>query len=153
MTASELTSEVISMEPAMIRTARTLTKDPDSALDLVQDTYLRVLLHGGSIKHSGNIPGWLYRVMKNRFMDNMNERQFFLRQEIEEINEPSVYMADENEILATIDGLPDHYRRVFKLHIDGYTIKEISSMTRIPIGTIKCSLHRGRKILAKLLDL
>ncbi|MCY7680981.1 sigma-70 family RNA polymerase sigma factor [Bacillus pumilus] len=48
--------------------------------------------------------------------------------------------------------LPDKYRSVIVLkYIDELSLKEISEILNIPVGTVKTRIHRGREALRKQL--
>ena len=60
----------------------------------------------------------------------------------------------DSEVKDALGELPDKFRQVVLLDVEGFSYKEIAEMLDIPIGTVMSRLHRGRKFLQKrLLDL
>jgi len=54
--------------------------------------------------------------------------------------------------LHAIESLPFEFRSVVILTlVEGFSYKETAEILDIPIGTVMSRLHRGRKILQKLL--
>ena len=59
----------------------------------------------------------------------------------------------DNELRDAIMELPQKIRTVIVLHyIEGYGIEEIGYMIKIPSGTVKSRLHKGRKLLRNMLQ-
>jgi RNA polymerase sigma-70 factor (ECF subfamily) len=56
------------------------------------------------------------------------------------------------DVLRAIESLPLEFRSVVILTlVEGFSYKETAEILDIPIGTVMSRLHRGRKILQKLL--
>lgn len=59
---------------------------------------------------------------------------------------------EENDIIRTIEQLPDGYRAVFLLHaVDGYSHKEIGTQLGIAEGTSRSQYFKARNLLQELL--
>ena len=59
----------------------------------------------------------------------------------------------DRELREAIMELPQKIRMVIVLHyIEGYGVEEIGYMMRIPTGTVKSRLHKGRRLLKDALD-
>ena len=58
----------------------------------------------------------------------------------------------EAEVKDAVEQLPDNFRMAVLLaDVEGFSYKEIAEIMDIPIGTVMSRLHRGRKLLEKLL--
>src|SRR5207248_8541593 len=53
------------------------------------------------------------------------------------------------EVKDALGDLPEKFRSVVLLAVEGFSYKEIAEMLGIPIGTVMSRLHRGRKFLQK----
>jgi RNA polymerase sigma-70 factor (ECF subfamily) len=59
---------------------------------------------------------------------------------------------DNEQIAGALQHLPAEYRVVSTLYLmEDLSYGEISDILRIPMGTVRSRLHRGRNILKKLL--
>ena len=59
---------------------------------------------------------------------------------------------DAEHIAAAMKELPSEYRVVTALYfMDEFSYREIADIIDCPVGTVRSRLHRGRKILQKLL--
>ena len=60
----------------------------------------------------------------------------------------------DSEVTTALEELPERFRSVVLLDVEGFSYKEIAEMLEIPIGTVMSRLHRGRKFLqTRLYDL
>jgi RNA polymerase sigma-70 factor (ECF subfamily) len=58
----------------------------------------------------------------------------------------------DDEVKNALEELPDMFRLpVLLSDVDGFSYKEIAEMLDVPIGTVMSRLHRGRKMMQKLL--
>ena len=62
-------NEFMPHHDAMYNFAFRLTYDEDNAKDLVQDTYLKAYRFAESFQEGTNAKAWLYRILKNSFID------------------------------------------------------------------------------------
>src|SRR5260370_26942012 len=61
--------EALTHLDTLYRGALRLTRDPDSAQDLVQEAYLRALRYQHSYQAGTNMKAWLFAIMRNLFSD------------------------------------------------------------------------------------
>jgi RNA polymerase sigma-70 factor (ECF subfamily) len=62
--------------------------------------------------------------------------------------EPIPTMLTDDAILAALDNVPEHFRKVLLLvDVEEFSYKEVSSILGIPLGTVMSRLNRGRKLL------
>lgn len=143
MTVGELYREY---EPSLNRFARRLCRDKDEADDLVQDTFLRamgnrMLLEG---LHPSKRRAWLYRTMKNLFIDRERNRQreAALR---EELQQHLVTHADPVVLMSLpelFNRIPVQYRDLLhRRYVQGMTGDQIAAELGIPPATVRSRLH------------
>jgi RNA polymerase sigma factor (sigma-70 family) len=139
--------------------AVTLTKDQESAKDLLQETMYRALANHDKYSVGTNIKAWLYTIMRNIFINNYRRKakqntifdnssnDFLLdynQSTIDNGAESSLRMKD---IHAAIHGLPDIFKQPFMLYFEGYKYHEIAHALDEPLGTIKSRIHFARRLL------
>jgi RNA polymerase sigma-70 factor (ECF subfamily) len=139
-------------EGKLHRYAVNLARDHDRADDLVQETLIRAM--GNLVLLQQLKPyqrqAWMYRVLKNLFIDGERRRQ---RQEAlyEHLAwEAELDSAPASTMLARemIDLVPERYRDVLHRHyILGQTSEEIGSVYGIPAATVRSRLYLARKWL------
>jgi RNA polymerase sigma-70 factor (ECF subfamily) len=169
-------TEALSFLDALYRTALRMTRSEADAEDLVQETYIRAFRFREQFTPGTNLKAWLFRILTNTFINTYRRRQTQPEfTELEGVDEFSLYkrMSDlktssgagnpetevldglvDSEVKDALGDLPEKFRQVVLLDVEGFSYKEIAEMLDITIGTVMSRLHRGRKFLQKrLLDL
>ena len=163
MTQYEFNNSLLEMKSNLQRFAMSLTSDRDTALDLVQDTYLKAITYKDKFVDYTNLKAWVFTIMKNTFINNYrrNVKENTIidgTQDLYYINQPhdkgftspeSSY--SENEIEKAIDSLSDEFRIPFRMHVDGYKYKEIADELGLKIGTVKSRIFFTRQKLMLIL--
>lgn len=163
MTTQEFTNNLIGMKSNLQRFAMSLTSDRDSALDLVQDTYLKAITYKDKFVDYTNLKAWVFTIMKNTFINNYrrNAKENTLidgTQDLYYVNMPhdkgfispeSSYA--EEEIEKAINLLDDDFRIPFRMHLNGYKYKEIADELNLKIGTVKSRIFFTRQKLMLML--
>jgi RNA polymerase sigma-70 factor (ECF subfamily) len=139
--------------------AVTLTKDQDSAKDLLQETMYRALSNKEKYNVGTNIKAWLYTIMRNIFINNYRRR---IKQNTIFDNSSNDFLLDSKqasvansaesslrikEIYGAIYNLPEIFKQPFLLYFDGFKYHEIAKMLGEPLGTIKSRIHFARRLL------
>jgi RNA polymerase sigma-70 factor, ECF subfamily len=156
----------------LYKTALRLTRSAEDAEDLLQETYLKAYRHYASFEPGTNLKAWLFKILKNTFINEYRRRKQLPAQvdfaELEETFESAVLARDGNatptpedelmeisldaEVRTSLVALPHNYKVVVLLaDIEGYAYKEIADILAIPVGTVMSRLYRGRRLLEKAL--
>jgi RNA polymerase sigma-70 factor (ECF subfamily) len=169
-------ADALAFLDALYRTALRMTRSEADAEDLVQETYIKAFRFREQFTAGTNLKAWLFRILTNTFINSYRRRQSQPEfTELEDVDEFSLYkrMSDlrtsstsgnpetefldglvDTEVKDALTELPEKFRSVVLLDVEGFSYKEIAEMLDIPIGTVMSRLHRGRKFLQKrLLDL
>ena len=159
MTSIEFCSQLLSLEHSLLKFAYKLNLKKDDAKDLVQETFLRVLVKKDKYIDNERFKSWTFTIMKNAFVDKYRRslsQNTFSDQTIESffINqaEPTGFEDPDStysaiEINRNIDHLKEKFRVPFKMFIDGYKYNEIADELNLKIGTVKSRIFLSRKQL------
>ena len=141
----------------------TLTKDMESAKDLIQETLYRALANREKYNAGTNIKAWMYTIMRNIFINNYRRSA---KQNTIFDNTPNDFLLDYNqvttanaaetnltykEIKQAVYNLPDIFKNPFQLYFEGYKYHEIAHILSEPLGTVKSRIHFARKLLKQQL--
>jgi len=156
---------------AVYRMALQLTRKPEDASDLVQETYLRALRSSnGFVERGGGIRSWLFTILHNTFYSRIKrESRGPAAVEAFYDADPRAAAADDpppawdlksldwehvdGRLKKAIDALSPEHREVLLLWgVEGMKYRQIADVTGVPIGTVMSRLHRARKILAESLE-
>jgi RNA polymerase sigma-70 factor (ECF subfamily) len=161
--------EALAHLDALYSFAVKLARARDDAEDLVSDTLLRAFERWEQYRLGTNIRAWLFTILYRVFVSrkrrvDAREVRAGDRPTDDDGREPRepVGEADpegrfydsflDETITRAIDALPDEYRVAVVLSdVEGLRYAEIADVLRIPEGTVKSRLFRGRRILQKQL--
>ena len=154
-------SELTQLLPRLRRFAHSLSRNGADADDLTQATIERALRSREQWQPGTRLDSWLYRIMRNLWIDTARARMRRERHEAPEEEAQSVG-EDPRESIETslelkgamdaMERLPDEQREVVALIlIEGFGYREVSEMLDLPIGTVSSRLVRGRTALLDML--
>ena len=136
--------------------------DREDALEILNDTFLKVYRQIDKYDSSKPFKAWFRKVLVNTALDHLRSNKRYKEQVIMDIStcydlkqsdtEPETEM-DTDTILRVFKQLPEIQRLVFNLHkIEGYQHDEIASMLQIAPGTSRSHLSRAIGKLQSLLQ-
>ena len=139
--------------------AHWLTRNPDEAEDLVQETYVKALKGFSSFELGTNFKAWIFRILRNTFLNSRTGLKTTVPLDSEnddpalpvEKETPETILIDrasERIMQEAIEDLPVAYREVLLLcEVEEMSYAEIASTLAIPIGTVMSRLSRARRDL------
>lgn len=149
---------------------RAFVREPDDALDLVQETFVKAFQGLPRFRGGSSFYTWLYRIAVNNCKDFLRRRAVRPSISLEEEllqdagSEPASHhphadpagMAEREELCAVVQAavamLPEKLRLAIVLHdIEGVPQREVAEILKCPVGTVKSHVFRGRRQLRKLL--
>lgn len=165
-------SETLPHLDALYRTALRLTRNPQSAEDLVQDTLERAYVHYDRFQPGTNMRAWLFRILSNLAISAYRKRStapivesldgeddFSLYEQLQsrgddgsDVEGRVLDLLGEASIREAIEALPIEFKMVVLLaDVEGFAYKEIAEILGIPRGTVMSRLFRGRRLLQRSL--
>lgn len=153
---TEFDTLVEALTPELYRYALGLCRNPDTAEDLVQETFLRGWRSRGHLRDAGAARAWLYKILRNEHA-RLYERQ---RPEVRDphtLPEIAVTGIDDRAeafvIRQALAQLDCEYRDPLLLQvIGGFSCKEIGEMLALNTNTVLTRLFRARKQLRETLS-
>jgi len=154
----------------------TLVGNYEIAVDLAQETFLRVYRNIGRYSHFYQFSTWIYRIATNLAIDEMRYRKrrgrVFYRNvwggrgadqsEPQDLEISDVRRGPADEILrkesgrvlrGAIRSLPEKYRIAFIMkEIQDMPYESIADALSCSAGTVKSRLHRARELLQRKLE-
>lgn len=151
----------------LLRVARRLTGQSDSAEDLVQETLIRA--YRAVDRFDGRYPrAWLLTIMRNTWKNmNRRARPLFADDPGALLDRTPAHGADgrtgaEEQVVDTsldhqlaqalTDLAPIHQQAVLLVDVDGLTYQEAADVLGVPTGTVMSRLHRARRQLRARLE-
>lgn len=150
--------ELIAQLPGLRAFARTLTKDPVAADDLVQDTCIKAWEAQIGFMPGTNMRAWLFAIMRNAFRSQLRRQQLRTTTPLEDVDEAALAVPESqfhhlrfNEVRHAFGMLvPQQQEAIRLVAIDGRSYEEVAALQGCAPGTIKSRVSRGRAELRSL---
>jgi RNA polymerase sigma factor (sigma-70 family) len=140
--------------------AISIVKDRESAKDITQESFLKVLENIGRFRNESKFSTWLYRIVYNESLQQIlsNKKICLTDVDVIESEEYSYEMFaaedeySEADLYEAIERLEVNERYIILLfYLAEKSIKQINTITGFSKSNIKVILHRARKKLFKLI--
>jgi RNA polymerase sigma-70 factor (ECF subfamily) len=146
-----------------------LTRDPQLAQDLFQETWVRVLERGSQYSARWKFETWLLSIARNLTIDHIRRKQptNFSEFESDDDEAPRFEVVDDragqafehiqqkqqdDRLGLLLQNLPVLYREVLTLRFhEDMQLDEIANVLNTPLSTVKSRLRRGLDMLQKKL--
>ena len=145
-------------------------RNEEDAMDVLQESFIKIYRHLGSFKEGSKFDTWVYRIVVNTCNDMLRKNHGApvesLNRSDEEEEEYTLELPDTDPgpqesllrkeqaklILDALDQLkPDQKEVVILRDIQGFAYEEIAEMLNCSIGTIKSRINRSRSRLREIL--
>lgn len=147
MTGETFASSVTDMTQTLYRVACSQLSIEADREDAIQETLRRAWEKRASLKNESYLRTWIIRILLNVCHDIQREKQRMLpTPDFPDRTTPSG--SESIDLLDCLLRLDERERNPILLYyIEGYDIRQIASILRIPQGTVKTRLQRGRSQL------
>lgn len=151
-------------QASVYQTALGVTRDPQVAEEVLQDTFFRLYRYAGRLDGSMPLAPWLYRVSINLCYNRLKSLKAWtdsfheLAERLFSPNSASPEQtAERNElqelVQTALSALDPKHRAVLVLYyLHDYAVHEIAEITGVPEGTVKSRLFHARKLLRQHLE-
>ena len=146
------------MERPLLYYAIKLTGNSETALDVLQDVWMKAFRGIGRLKDPSSLRPWLYRITHGISVDRI--RQHISRERAEEAH--AAAFQEEVEISFTEDAtaldqalseLGPKHREVLVLHfLEDFSLAEIAMVVGCSEGTVKSRIHYAKRVMKGILS-
>jgi len=157
--SSDPREQIVDYLPEMRAFALSLTRNPSSADDLVQDAIIKAWKSFHQFQSDTNLRAWLFTIVRNTFYSDLRKRRREMNHAEATLAEAANASPRSDTVIEVMDFekafslLPDEQREALTLvGASGMSYDEAAETCGVAIGTIKSRINRGRKKLAELLE-
>lgn len=145
---------------ALVRYARTLVRDQDTAEEIVQDLFFRIWKDKEKIKIESSLNGYLFRSVHNRCL-HLIEHKRIVEKHAEEMSfrqpespeNPSDilnYKELQAKIASILEKLPERCGKIFYMNrFEGLKYIEIAEKLSVSVKTVEANMGRALKEFRK----
>jgi RNA polymerase sigma-70 factor (ECF subfamily) len=153
-----------------------MARSPAAAEDVVQESFVRVVLKAGDFKHESRFTTWLYAIARNLCVDQMRKNALRNHPSLDEarpdgdgtgagttlgertedpragVEREAVGTELKARITAAVEGLPDDQREVFCMReVANLPFKDIATITGVAENTVKSRMRYALERLQAVL--
>jgi len=139
------------------------TGDYQKAVELAQETFLRVYLKAKQYRPVAPLSSWIYTIASNLAKTEMKKARRLAAVSLDDIAAHEVrqkaFAQDPPDpglirnLREALDTLHPRYRiPVLLKDMEGFSQEEIAQILKKPVGTVKARISRGRSFLKKKLE-
>lgn len=139
---------------------RRLVEDEHESLQILQQTWVKVLQGLGKLRAPRKLPMWLYSIAHKTALSHLRGKyseQVVFRREVavpdveDSGTDPS--FDDAEQIHYGLGRISLMHREVLTLFfLEDLSLEEIASVLEIPVGTVKSRLHHAKRALKAILE-
>jgi RNA polymerase sigma-70 factor (ECF subfamily) len=147
------------MERPLLYYAMTLTGNADSALDVLQEVWIKAFRGIRKLRDPGSLRSWLYSITHGVAVDRIRRNTSRERTEqveledFQEAEEPSFADEDAAAIHQALSQIGLRHREVLVLHfLEDLSIAEIAEVVGCSEGTVKSRMHYAKRAMKGILS-
>ena len=144
---------------ALYRFGMSLTRNPDRAADLVQQTFCKWAEKGRQLRDRSKAKAWLFTTLHRDFLSRLRRSSRFREEGLDEeameqIPDEAAVNADRQmdgrRALELLHALDETFRAPLALfYMQQHSYKEIAKILDVPIGTVMSRIARGKDLLRR----
>ncbi len=150
----------------LTRLAWSVVRNEDDAMDVVQDSFIKIYRKLHSFRGASKLYTWLYRIVMNHAIDYVRKRPRAVILPVDELlreppekdksNRPDFKLLNDElhtKIFEAVDKLPEKQKQVVLLReVEDLSYNEIAETLGCSVGTVMSRLYYAREKLRTLLE-
>ena len=152
-----------------------MVRDRETAEDLAQDTFIKVLNNIDRYRPEFKLSNWLFKIANNVTIDHLRRRQLATVSldgsphaataaeaqatslDVESRGQSALEAIESRELGSAIEQAigklrPEYRSCILLRHVEGRSYEEIAATLDLPLGTVKTYIHRARHELREALE-
>ncbi|HMI58476.1 MAG TPA: sigma-70 family RNA polymerase sigma factor [Gemmatimonadaceae bacterium] len=152
-----------------------MVRDRETAEDLAQDTFIKVLNNIDRYRPEFKLSSWLFKIANNVTIDHLRRRQLATVSldgsphaataaeaqatslDVESRGQSALEAIESRELGSAIEEAigklrPEYRSCILLRHVEGRSYEEIAATLDLPLGTVKTYIHRARHELREALE-
>ena len=144
-------AEIEACSGMMYRVAWSILRNNADCEDALQNALLRAWEKRNTLREERYFRTWLTRILINSCKETLRRQK--RETPAADFPEAAAPQGADPALWESLRALDEKYRIIVVLHYrDGYSVREIASILRVPESTVKTRLFRARQQLKSLLE-
>ena len=143
----QVTDYVIKEKEKHYRLAFSYVKNPEDALDIVQESIYKAFSSLDTLREPSHMKTWYYRIIVNTAIDFLRKHKRLITVEDMELtgyDSGSVDQYEDFDLQKALDDLPEKYRSVIILrYFEDLKIEEVAELLNRKVSTVKTQLYKA----------
>ena len=147
---------------SLVRYAKRILKDHDTAEEIVQDLFFRLWQDRGNLTIESSLNGYLFRSVHNRSLHFIEHQKVVDRhageiaasadQTVEPVTEAIYYSELQSKVARVLERLPERCSVIFRMsRFEGLKYNEIAEKLSVSLKTVEANMGRALKEFRKVL--
>jgi len=150
-TAEQFEAIVAELYEPLYRFARSLTRTEADAQDLTQHTFYVWATKGHQLRDWSRVKSWLFTTLHRTFLARWRREGQYTLYDCEHVAAELPVLppvpcdtVDASQVLSALARLEEVYRSALALfYLEECSYKDIASILKVPVGTVKSRIARG----------
>lgn len=155
MDKEDFSEQVLALEDVLFHISYGILNNVQNCEDVVQEAVLKAYVNKDKLKQPQYFKTWMVRILMNECYSFLRKRrrECPLEEAVTEDKSADAFIREEYlDLYESMRQLEERDRICVQLfYMEGYSVKEIAQIFRIPQGTVKSRLNRARTQLKKSL--
>ena len=135
------------------RFAFRVTRDTDSVVEIINDTFLVVWNKAGEFRGDSSVSTWIIGIVYKKALKSMRRRRRFEGFDVDELGTGIDAIERQMDLQKSIEQLSPQHRAVLELtYYFGYSYREIAELVGCPENTVKTRMYHARRTMRALLE-
>lgn len=144
MTYADFTERIIAMQPRLYRVSAGILRQRADQEDAVQSSLERAWRKLPTLRDDAILETWVTRILINECRSILRRKRWVVP--VETVPDMPAPPTADPDLYRFFTSLPDKLRLTMTLHyVEGLDVAEIARLLRLPEGTVKSRLARGRE--------
>lgn len=148
MTHEEFAERITAMQGTLYRVSYSILPQLCDREDAVQSCIEKAWRKQGTLREESRLESWVIRILLNECYTLLRRRKREIP--VETLPDMEAPPDADPDLYRFFTALPDKLRVPMVLfYVEGYGVEAISSTLRLPLGTVKSRLSRGRALMRR----
>jgi RNA polymerase sigma-70 factor (ECF subfamily) len=155
----ELQGQILPLIPNMRAFARSISRNPTLADDLVQESLIKAFQNSDRFAEGSNLKAWLFTIVRTTYLSHLRRRKYEVEdadgKNAEAVHVPEAQSGhmDMIDFVKALDALPPDQREALILvGAEGFSYEDVALMCGCAVGTVKSRVNRARAQLRHALE-